>query len=100
MPGEENFFTKLVLASLRHERQMATEASRAIPQLPVKQVVAWFAQDGKLPREQGVDAAFLGLGVKGRSAPLANNTSNSAIGGGFGRAKKSFDFGVDRQRKT
>ena len=59
MLGKENFFTNRVAASLRHERQMATEASRAIEQLTVKQVVAWFVKDGKIPTEQGVDAAFL-----------------------------------------
>ena len=61
MLGKENFFTNRVAASLRHERQMATEASRAIAQLTVKQVVAWFVKDGKIPREQGVDVAFLDL---------------------------------------
>jgi hypothetical protein len=96
----ENFFTNLVAASLRHERQIAAEASRAIEQLTLKQVVAWFVKDGKIPTEQGTEVAFWDLSVKGRSATLANNTSNSAIGGCFGRGKKSFDFGVDRQRKT
>jgi len=61
MPGEENFFTKLVAASLRHERQIATETKRAIEQLTVKQVVAWFVKDGKIRREQGTDAAFFDL---------------------------------------
>ena len=61
MLGKENFFTNRVAASLRHERQMATEASRAIEQLTVKQVVAWFVKDGKIPREQGTEAAFLNL---------------------------------------
>jgi hypothetical protein len=50
-----------VVASLRHERQIAAEASRAIEQLTVKQVVAWFVKDGKIPTEQGTDAAFLDL---------------------------------------
>jgi hypothetical protein len=50
MLGEENFFTNLVVASLWHERQMAAEASWAIEQLTVKQVVAWFEQDGKIRR--------------------------------------------------
>ena len=61
MPGEENFFTNRVVASLRHERQIAIEAERAIEQLTVKQVVAWFVKDGKIPTEQGVDAAFWDL---------------------------------------
>ena len=46
---------------MRHERQIATEAFRAIEQLTVKQVVAWFEKDGKIPREQGTEAAFLDL---------------------------------------
>jgi hypothetical protein len=58
MPGEENFFTNRVVASLRPLRQIAAEASMAIEQLTVKQVVAWFVKDGKIPTEQGVDAAF------------------------------------------
>ncbi|MEG4231657.1 hypothetical protein QUA40_06020 [Microcoleus sp. Pol11C3] len=49
------------MASLRPLRQMAAEAERAIEQLTVKQVVAWFVKDGKIRREQGVDAAFLDL---------------------------------------
>ena len=61
MPGEENFFTNRVVASLRNERQIAAEAERAIEQLTVKQVVAWFVKDGKIRREQGTDAAFLDL---------------------------------------
>ena len=61
MLGKENFFTNRVVASLRHERQSAAEASRAIKQLTVKQVVAWFVKDGKIRREQGSEAAFLDL---------------------------------------
>ena len=61
MPGEENFFTNRVVASLRHERQIAADAESAIEQLTVKQVVAWFEKDGKIRREQGTDAAFLDL---------------------------------------
>src|SRR4028118_1502290 len=80
----ENFFTNLVVASLRPLRQIATEADigleestlrpalapvRQMPagadvgidQLTVKQVVAWFVKDGKIRREQGPEAAFLDL---------------------------------------
>ncbi|MEG4985009.1 hypothetical protein QUB08_04385 [Microcoleus sp. BR0-C5] len=57
----ENFFTNLVVASLRPLRQIATEAEIPIEQLTVKQVVAWFVKDGKIRREQGVEAAFLDL---------------------------------------
>ncbi|MEG4075588.1 hypothetical protein QUA30_23145 [Microcoleus sp. Pol14C2] len=51
----------MVISSLRHERQIAIEAERAIEQLTVKQVVAWFVKDGKIPTEQGVEAAFWDL---------------------------------------
>ncbi|MEG3931460.1 hypothetical protein QT990_09430 [Microcoleus sp. T3_B1] len=57
----ENFFTNLVIASLRPLRQMATESGGAIEQLTVKQVVAWFVKDGKIPTEQGTEAAFFDL---------------------------------------
>ncbi|MEG3918604.1 hypothetical protein QUA07_05575 [Microcoleus sp. T3_A4] len=57
----ENFFTNLVIASLQPLRQIATESGGSSEQLTVKQVVAWFVKDGKIPREQGVDAAFLDL---------------------------------------
>jgi len=61
MLGKEKFFTNRVVASLRPLRQIAAEASRAIEQLTVKQVGAWFVKDGKIPREQGTDGAFLDL---------------------------------------
>ncbi|MFM9264703.1 hypothetical protein [Tychonema sp. BBK16] len=47
----ENFFTNLVIASLRPLRQIATESEGAIEQLTVKQVVAWFEKDAKIRRE-------------------------------------------------
>ena len=61
MLGKENFFTNLVIASLRPLRQIVAEAERAIEQLTLKQVVARFVKDGKIPTQQGVDAAFLDL---------------------------------------
>ena len=48
-------------ASLRSLRQIAAEAFRAIEQLTVKQVVAWFVKDGKIPTEQATEVAFLDL---------------------------------------
>ncbi|NJK76858.1 MAG: hypothetical protein HC942_26385 [Microcoleus sp. SU_5_6] len=43
----ENFFTNLVLASLRPLKQIAVESEGAIEQLTVKQVVAWFEKMGR-----------------------------------------------------
>ncbi|MEG4405132.1 hypothetical protein [Microcoleus sp. MON2_D5] len=45
-------------ASLWPLRQIVTEAERAIEQLTVKQVVAWFVKDGKIRREQSVMRRF------------------------------------------
>ena len=50
-----------MVASWRPLRQIAAEASRAIEQLTVKQLVAWFVKDGKIPTEHGTEAAFLDL---------------------------------------
>ncbi|NQE35731.1 hypothetical protein [Microcoleus asticus] len=61
MLGKENFFTNLVIASLRPLRQTAAEAESPIEQLTLKQVVARFVKDGKIGTEQDVDAAFLDL---------------------------------------
>jgi hypothetical protein len=57
----ESFFTNLVLSSLRPLQQIASETGEEIEALTVKQVVAWFEKDGKIRREQGIDAAFLKL---------------------------------------
>ena len=61
MLGKENFFTNVLVASLRPLSKIATEAERAIEQLTVKQVVAWLVKDGKIPTEQGTEAPFLDL---------------------------------------
>ena len=50
-----------MVASLRPLRQIAADGERAIEQLTIKQVVAWFVKDGKIPTEQGTDGAFLDL---------------------------------------
>ena len=47
----ENFFTNLVIASLRPLRQIAAESEGTIEQLTVKQVVVWFEKDAKIRRE-------------------------------------------------
>jgi hypothetical protein len=57
----ESFFTNLVLSSLRPLQQIASETGEEIEDLTVKRVVAWFEKDGKIRREQGIDAAFLKL---------------------------------------
>ena len=57
----KSFFTNLVISSLRPLKQISLETGIAIEEVTVKQVVAWFEKDGKIRREQGIDAAFLKL---------------------------------------
>lgn len=57
----ESFFTNLVISSLRPLKQISLETGESMDNLTVKQVVAWFEKDGKIRREQGIDAAFLKL---------------------------------------
>ncbi|MGE5659372.1 MAG: hypothetical protein ACM37W_22480 [Actinomycetota bacterium] len=55
----EDFFTNLVISALKPLTQISLEVGVPIEELNVKSVVAWFEKDGKIRREQGVDAAFL-----------------------------------------
>jgi hypothetical protein len=57
----ESFFTNLVISSVRPLQQISLETGEEIEALTVKQLVAWFEKDGKIRREQGIDAAFLKL---------------------------------------
>ena len=44
----ENFFTRLVMSSLRPLKQISQEASVPVEALTVQQVVKWFEQEGKI----------------------------------------------------
>ncbi|MGD1806056.1 hypothetical protein ACP6PL_11535 [Dapis sp. BLCC M126] len=44
----ENFFTRLVMASLPHLKQVAQESSIPLQDLTVQQVVKWFEKKGKI----------------------------------------------------
>ena len=81
-------------------RRITTEAESPIEQLTVKQVWRWYCEGREDSQRTGqLRRLFWTCRVKGRSTPLANNTSNSAIGGGLGRAKKVLTKGLtDRGR--
>lgn len=57
----KSFFTNLVISSLRPLKQISLDTEVSIEDVTVKQLVAWFEKDGKIRREQGIDAAFLKL---------------------------------------
>lgn len=49
----DQFFTQLVVSSLKPLKQMAAEANGAIETLTVSQIVAWFEKEAKARIEQG-----------------------------------------------
>lgn len=56
----KQFFTQMVISSLKPLQQIATEAGGAIEDLTVPQVVSWFEKESKTRMEQGDSATFLG----------------------------------------
>ena len=59
LSSPEKFLTRLTISSLRVLQHIAQEYDVKIEDLTTQQIVAWFEQDGKIRREQGIDAAYL-----------------------------------------
>jgi hypothetical protein len=59
LSSPEKFLTRLTISSLRVLQHIAQEYGVKIEDLTTQQIVAWFEQDGKIRREQGIDAAYL-----------------------------------------
>lgn len=59
LSSPEKFLTRLTISSLRLLKHIAEEQGIALEDLTPEQVIAWFEKDGKIRREQGVEAAFL-----------------------------------------
>jgi hypothetical protein len=59
LSSPEKFLTRLTISSLRLLKHIAQENSVAVEDLTPQQVIAWFEKDGKIRREQGVEAAYL-----------------------------------------
>lgn len=55
----EKFLTRLTISSLRLLVKIAADYEVAIADLTPEQIIAWFEQDSKTRREQGIDAAVL-----------------------------------------
>jgi hypothetical protein len=49
----QNFFTQIVLSSLRQLQQISQETGVMLESLTIPQVVGWFEQEAKLRLEQG-----------------------------------------------
>jgi hypothetical protein len=59
LASNEKFLTRLTISSLKLLKHIANETGVAIEDLTAEQIVAWFEKDGKMRREQGIDAAYL-----------------------------------------
>ena len=59
LSSPEKFLTRLTISSLRLLKQISKDSNVAIEDLTHQQIIDWFEQDGKIRREQGIDAAFL-----------------------------------------
>lgn len=59
LAANEKFLTRLTISSLKLLKHIAQEYNVAIEDLDTQQIVAWFEKDGKIRREQGIEAAYL-----------------------------------------
>ena len=59
LASSEKFLTRLTISSLRLLKHIAQDTGVTIEELTHQQVIDWFEKDGKIRREQGVEAAFL-----------------------------------------
>lgn len=59
LASNEKFLTRLTISSLKVLKHIAQETGIAIEDLIAEQVVAWFEKDGRIRREQGIEAAYL-----------------------------------------
>lgn len=59
LAANEKFLTRLTISSLKLLKHIAQEYGVAIEDLDAQQIVAWFEKDGKIRREQGIEAAYL-----------------------------------------
>lgn len=59
LSSPEKFLSRLTISSLRLLKQIAQDTGVTIEELTHQQVIDWFEKDGKIRREQGIEAAFL-----------------------------------------
>lgn len=59
LSSPEKFLTRLTISSLRLLTTIAEQEGVAVEELTPEQIIAWFERDGKVRREQGIEAATL-----------------------------------------
>ncbi len=59
LSSPEKFLTRLTISSFRLLKIIAEQEGVAVEDLTPEQIIAWFEKDGKIRREQGIEAATL-----------------------------------------
>ncbi len=59
LSSSEKFLTRLTISSQKLLKMIAEDQQVSIEQLSHQQIIDWFEKDGKIRREQGIEAATL-----------------------------------------
>jgi hypothetical protein len=59
LSSSEKFLTRLTISSLKLLKHIAQEYGVAMEDLTTQQLIAWFENDAKIKREQGLEASYL-----------------------------------------
>jgi hypothetical protein len=59
LSSSEKFLTRLTISSLKLLNHIAQEYGVAMEDLTTQQLIAWFENDAKIKREQGIEASYL-----------------------------------------
>lgn len=59
LSNPEKFLTRLTISSLRLLKVISEDTGVCLEELTHQQIIQWFEKDGKIRREQGIEASFL-----------------------------------------
>ncbi len=59
MSSPEKFLTRLTLSTHKLLKYIANDLDTPVEDLTTEQIIAWFENDAKIKREQGVEASVL-----------------------------------------
>ncbi|MBW4601100.1 MAG: hypothetical protein KME29_16365 [Calothrix sp. FI2-JRJ7] len=59
LSSPEKFLARITLSSHKLLIHIAKEHGIPVEELTTQQIIAWFEKDGKIRREQGIEAAYL-----------------------------------------
>jgi len=59
LSSSEKFLARLTISSLKLLKHIAQEYNVAVESLTAQQITDWFEKDGKIRREQGIEASYL-----------------------------------------